>query len=63
MRQLPNPIEDPIREARVVRVIKTTALVGLGEPGSPYREISQYWDMETGELIGQIPNVNTEGES
>ena len=34
------------RNARVIRVIETKTVVGLGVPSDPVREVTQYWGMD-----------------
>lgn len=37
---------DGTKSAKVISVIETTALRGLGTEKDPVREVTQYWDLE-----------------
>ncbi|MBF1135429.1 MAG: carboxypeptidase [[Eubacterium] sulci] len=45
-------------KACVMKVIKTTALLGAGTPKDPLRYLYQYWDFE-GKLLAQHDSCNS----
>lgn len=42
-----------MQEAKVIRVIVTKCLIGKGEHGDPFRDITQYWEFD-GTLLAEV---------
>lgn len=48
---------DGTRKARVIQVIETKALKGLGTDKDPAREVTQYWDFDGNRLAISDPHL------
>lgn len=48
---------DGTRKARVIQVIETKALKGIGTEKDPVREVTQYWDLDGKRLAISDPHL------